>query len=254
MRAEKFSGILSGLVLGAFVAAPADAATVIASTITNAGGGGTCTLNHTCAESYIVANQGGANQAINVPPTASFGFTDSFNQGSFVSTGSNFGMTAYYGSAQTMAGAPWNFQDNILFSTNGALVQAQASAVLNNVSDLQVRIISANNPASNTPWDVTSAANAAALLSGSGVVTVQNGWTTNSIPSLIDYSATMANVVSPGNYILQIRGEAAPGVGSSYSGTITFTPVPLPAAAWLILSGLAGAGLAVRRRSAPASV
>jgi hypothetical protein len=55
----------------------------------------------------------------------------------------------------------------------------------------------------------------------------------------------MLNSIAAGNYILQIRGEAA--AGSTYSGTITFTPVPLPGTVIMLLSGLGLLGAALRR-------
>ncbi len=145
----------------------------------------------------------------------------------------------------TGTGGPWNFQDNILFDANGAAVQAQASALMTNVSDLQIRIIALNNPAAGTPFDVTAAASAGSLLNGSGVVTIENGWT-NFVGGPVDYTATMLNSIAAGDYILQIRGEAT--AGSSYSGTITFTPVPLPAPLTLLLSGLGLIGVAGAQR------
>jgi hypothetical protein len=63
----------------------------------------------------------------------------------------------------------------------------------------------------------------------------------------VDFTGILPNSISGGAYILQIRGEAQ--AGSSYSGTITFTPVPLPASGWLMLSGLGGMGMLMLRRS-----
>jgi len=226
--------------------APASAATVtnIDSTITNAG---TCTQTTGCAESYGITTQGNGTVAVPGNAQSSFGFVDSFNQGAGVlnvNTGSNFGPAA------TGAGAPWNFQDNILFSTTGATVQAQASATLSNVTNLQARIISVNNQQGN-PLDIytSSNSNAAGLLGGStnSIVTIVDGWANFANPILgVDYTGTLPTALAPGSYILQIRGEAA--AGSSYSGTAAFTPVPLPAAMWLMLSGAAGLSGFARRR------
>jgi hypothetical protein len=156
-----------------------------------------------------------------------------------VSTGSNLGASA------TGSGAPWNFQDNFLFDTNGAAVQAQAIASLANVSDLQIRIIALTNPATGNPFNVSSAASAKPLLGGGTVVTVENGWT-NFVAGPVDYTATMLNTIAAGDYILQVRGEAA--AGSTYSGTINFTPVPLPSALAMLLSGLGLLGTLGARR------
>lgn len=234
MRIRHLIGLFSVVVGAMGSVGPAAASTVlnVNSTITNSG---SCTLTTGCAESYLVDSYAGSGtEVVNVPPAASFGFSDSFNQTGNVSTGSNLGASA------TGSGAPWNFQDNILFDTNGASVQAQASALLSNVSDLQIRIIALNNPATGTPFDVTLSANASALLGGSSVVTVENGWT-NFVGGPVDYTATMRNTIAAGDYILQVRGEAA--AGSSYSGTIAFTPVPLPSTLAMLLSGLGLLGI-----------
>lgn len=240
MRIQQLIGLL-GFAAAIGANAPASGATVtnINTTITNAG---SCVLVTGCPESYSVYSYAGSTtQMVNMPTSASFGFTDSFNQGSNQATGSNLGASA------TGSGAPWNFQDNILFDTTGATVEAQASAFINNVSGLQVRIISLTNPATGTPFDVTSAASASTLLGGSGVVTIENGWTTF-LAGPIDYTATMLKAIPAGNYILQVRGEAQPG--SSYSGTIAFTAVPLPGTLIMLLSGLGLLGAAgAQRRS-----
>jgi PEP-CTERM motif-containing protein len=239
MRIQHWTGAISIVALALGAMAPAFAATVtnINSTITNSG---SCSAVTGCPENYLVNSYSGSGtELINVPPAASFGFTDSFNQTGNVSTGSNLGASA------TGSGAPWNFQDNILFDTNGGTVQAQASALLTNVTDLQIRIIALNNPATGTPFDVTSPANASALLGGGSVVNIENGWT-NFVSGPIDYTATMLNSIAAGDYILQIRGEAV--AGSSYSGTITFAPVPLPGTLVLMLSALGLLGVAGARR------
>jgi hypothetical protein len=178
---------------------------------------------------------------------SSFGFSDSFNQpgtNTNIVTQSNFGATAI----GTNTGYPWNFQDNILISTSGTSVQLSAISTETNVSDLQIRLISLVNPATGTNFNVTSSTTtAAALVGGPTVTTIINGWTNFAPPgSGVDYTATLPATINPGNYIVQIRGEAA--AGSSYSGTATFMPVPLPAPAWLFLSGAAGVTAFARRR------
>jgi hypothetical protein len=240
MRSLDVTRGASASLLGWLIAMPGISATVtnINSTITNAG---SCTLTSTCPENYGVANYNTTTQVVDVPPQGSFGFTDSFNQSGNTSTGSNLGPSA------TGAGGPWNFEDNILFSTNGAAVQAEASATLTNVTDLQARVILLANPNNGgLPFDITSASSAQALLGGNTVVTIEDGWTNFANPLLgVDYTGTLPNSLAAGSYILQIRGEAM--AGSSYSGTIDFSPVPIPATVWLVVSGLAGLGVVLAR-------
>jgi hypothetical protein len=63
--------------------------------------------------------------------------------------------------------------------------------------------------------------------------------------------------LSSGNYDLQIKGtvtgSGVGGIDGAYSGILTTTAVPLPAAAWLLLSGLAGVGAMARRRKSEQS-
>lgn len=248
MRKIEATLFLSVLVLVLGSVHPASAATVtnIASTITNAPYPPAliCTLVNSCVESYTVTGQGGVNQAETVPPQLSFSFGDSFNQVSNLSTGSNLGVSATCGLPGCQA---WNFQDNILFSTNGSVVQAQASSTLTNVTNLQARIVQLI-PNQNAVYTNTNA-NAKTLLgpTSAGLISVVDGWANFANPILgIDYTGTLPHPLAPGSYVLQIRGEAA--TGSSYAGTLTFTPVPLPSTIWLMLSGLLGMGLGLRRR------
>jgi hypothetical protein len=63
--------------------------------------------------------------------------------------------------------------------------------------------------------------------------------------------------LASGNYDLQINGtvtgSGVGGIDGAYSGILTATAVPLPAAAWLLLSGLAGVGAMARRRKSEQS-
>src|SRR5580658_9751472 len=77
----------SALAMGAIAPALGATVTNINTTITNSGN---CTSVTGCPENYSVYNYAGSTtQVVSVPPNASFGFTDSFNQGSNLSTGSN---------------------------------------------------------------------------------------------------------------------------------------------------------------------
>jgi hypothetical protein len=68
--------------------------------------------------------------------------------------------------------------------------------------------------------------------------TVASGSTSFLLPSL-----------APDKYDLRVSGTATGSLGGIYSGAVAVaTPVPLPAAVWLLLSGLAGVGAMARRR------
>jgi len=58
-------------------------------------------------------------------------------------------------------------------------------------------------------------------------------------------------VLNPGTYVLQVRGLVTGGAGGSYAGVLNLTPVPvpLPGAAWLLVSALAAFSTRIRRPS-----
>lgn len=66
--------------------------------------------------------------------------------------------------------------------------------------------------------------------------------TTNSGLSLSNLAA--------GTYRMHIGGSADGSVGGIYNAAVAVAPVPLPAAGWLMLSGLVGLGAFARRRRA----
>ena len=194
-------------------AALADSVFFLGDTVTASGTGTTQTLNVT-----TTSNPSNGD----ISPTVSYSLGNSFNETSGVTTGADFFFNP------TQSGGPWNFQDDYDFSTTGATIQtAVLSDVLSNVTDLQVRLIQApgngaptiGNPAGGTPID---------------------SWQSFNLGPLGSFNETLPTGFAAGDYILQIRGEA--GASSSYGGTISFTPVPLPAAAWLMVSALGALG------------
>ena len=47
-------------------------------------------------------------------------------------------------------------------------------------------------------------------------------------------------VLQQGTYVLEVRGDVTGSSGGAYVGAFQLSPVPLPAAAWLLASGLGG--------------
>jgi hypothetical protein len=192
----------------------------------------TVTFNGT---SYVVNPSGLASSTITGANSLSLG--DAFNNGTNLSTGSNFNSQA------TGSGSPWNFQDDYVFNVTGSTT-VQVAAIsfgstpsnpggsYTGLTDLQARLIGASGNAAPT---------VGAPVGG----TLIDAWSNFSFNGVNEVDS-LPTGVGAGTYILQIRGEAASP--ASYGGTITFTPVPLPSTALLMLSGLGGMGLLTRRR------
>jgi len=67
-------------------------------------------------------------------------------------------------------------------------------------------------------------------------------------PSLASGTSFNLPALASGMYDLVITGTATGILGGQYVGTVAASAVPLPAAAWLLLSGLVGIGAMARRR------
>lgn len=81
--------------------------------------------------------------------------------------------------------------------------------------------------------------------------TILDAWSTavNLAPGLTaDTAVIQPTTLAAGTYVLEIRASTVGASGGSYSGSLNLTPVPLPAALPLLLSGLGGFGLLARRR------
>ena len=150
-----------------------------------------------------------------------------------------------FSSAQAdLAGAPgYSFYDDYLFTISGATADSVTSSInLGTLSlgSLEERVYSTNG---NPTLPVLG------LPSG-----LQSGWTTP-VGFTAGSQSGMFTVMNPttlaaGTYVLEIRGDVTGSSGGIYSGVLNLTPVPLPAALPLILSGLGLFGGLVRKCSA----
>jgi hypothetical protein len=149
------------------------------------------------------------------------------------------------------AGNPFNFYDDYGFSVASSTIDAVSSTInlgkFFQIDNLQMRLYTDNGGTllpvlNNSPPGVKSGNPAnggwsAPLNYGSGAQSGQ-------ISVLNDI------MLNQGTYVLEVRGDVVGTAGGSYAGTLNLSPVPLPAALPLILSGLGLLGGLARERFA----
>ncbi|MGB6307205.1 MAG: FxDxF family PEP-CTERM protein [Steroidobacteraceae bacterium] len=136
----------------------------------------------------------------------------------------------------------YDFQDSYEFTVSTSasgdtLLASLGLGTLFDISNLQFRLYQVSGP--NTQPIVGG------LPSGSTSVTVWQGLA----PGQNSMTASFSGIQS-GTYILDVAGIASGTGGGSYVGSVDLEPVPLPAALWLMLSGLGGLGALSRKRAA----
>ncbi len=167
------------------------------------------------------------SNTVSTPPFGASTYTNTFN-----------------GPTTPIPTAPsWGFYDDFVFTIGGSAVDSITSTInLGNssaIDGLQVRLY---NEAGNTPLPVTGVPTGSTLI---------DAWSTslNIAPGMtgtVDVLPTTS--LSAGTYVLEVRGNVTGSLGGGYSGTLNVSPVPLPAALPLMLSGMGLLGGAIRRR------
>ncbi len=136
------------------------------------------------------------------------------------------------------------FYDDYVFTIGGSSVSSITATIdlsqVFDISDLNVRLFS---------WSGTSEQSSQTVTIGSVPGGAIQAWTfatgTGEV-AVIDQ-----NNLAAGTYVLQVRGNVSGANGGTYVGSLNVTPVPLPAALPLLLSGLGMlGGLAYRRKTA----
>jgi hypothetical protein len=136
----------------------------------------------------------------------------------------------------------YDFQDSYQFTVGSSasgdtLLASLSLGTLFNITNLQFRLYQV---ASGTTQPIVGG-----LPAGSTLVTAWMGLA----PGDNSMTASFSGIQS-GTYMLDVAGIASGTSGGSYIGSVDLQPVPLPAALWLMLSGLGGLGALVRKRGA----
>ncbi len=135
-------------------------------------------------------------------------------------------------------GSAWGFYDDFIFSVSGPASADSVTSTISlgnlSINNLEVRLYSESG---NSP---------PVLGTPNGVL--WSSWSTPLSGGLTGSVNVLDANLATGNYVLEVRGNVTGSSGGSYSGTLNVSPVPLPAALPLMLSGLGAMGAMARRR------
>jgi len=225
------AGMGSALLLGGLMSAGAMANTV---TLTGVAG------NNAMTQSYQAVGgtsstpvYSGTDYSLAVP--GQYSFTDTFSSQQTVGLGT------------TSFGA-YDFQDSYQFTVSAGAQGDTLVAQLGlpptfSISNLQFRLyqVTAANPLPAV----------GAIPAGDTVFSPWLGLTAAQIAAgQTSITASFTGLQAGATYMLDIAGIASGTNGGLYVGSLNLAPVPLPAALWLMVSGLGGLGAMVRRRRA----
>jgi hypothetical protein len=154
--------------------------------------------------------------------------------------------TAVLGS-DTTAG-DYSFQDSYVFQVGASASGDTAVATLNlppsfGMADLQMRLYQIT-PGTSTPVVGQS------LIGQSSVLSVISPWVGTPGADTQQIVANFSGLTTAGTYVLDIAGTATGSSGGQYFGALDLQPVPLPATAWFLLSGIGALALVARGRGA----
>jgi hypothetical protein len=188
-----------------------------------------------------------ANMVLSYQDTAG-GLT---GNGAFTGFSSNGGSGVYSDTftapTPSISGSPspgYGFYDDFYFSVpNGVTADSITSTIslgqTFTLSNLQVRLY---NSANNSP-PVLGAPSGGVTEAWSSPITIGPGMTGT-------VQVLNTQITKPGTYVLEVRGTATGTNGGSYAGTLNVSPVPLPAALPLLLTGFGLFAGAMRKRAA----
>lgn len=139
----------------------------------------------------------------------------------------------------------YSFQDSYVFQVGASAGGDTAVATLNlppsfGMADLQMRLYELI-PGSSTPVVGQS------LIGQPSVLSVISPWVGKPGDDIQQIVANFSGLTPSGTYVLDIAGTATGSSGGQYFGALDLQPVPLPAAAWFLLSGIGALVLANRR-------
>lgn len=149
-------------------------------------------------------------------------------------------------SATGVPAGTYGFYDNYVFTINSSNLDSITSTVSLGSGGVGTQIVNLDAQL----FEVTGNPTLPSFTPSNSIGNSLNSTTVTLAPG-VTATTLILNATAPlsaGEYVLEIRGDATGSAGGAYSGVLNITPVPVPAAAWLMVSGLGGVGLFAGRR------